>query len=254
MYPFYKVFSLVFLFTLILTILTPTSGLPMRQSSHGDSPGKEVNHGDHGSTRDESSHRKDHLKRGRDSDSDLRSTKIHRSSPDRANVEESAKKQKVLEKQDSGIRRTAQKAIETSVKEIKRLHREYNQYWIAAEEARKAGVSKGNTNLEPWVEKYIERKNLLYNVGRHEKTGNYLSHTPAVQQALHERADKLKVKPYQLEKEMAKLKSEGTYDRALLGTHISQENQKRDELIKMRNKHHDHIYRNEKVLREYEKN
>lgn len=145
----------------------------------------------------------------------------------------------------SKFRQKAQKKIRLSREEMKRLDKDYDRYAISRDRASVAGLLPGNTNRDAWASKYIEMETTTSNIRRYERAGNYLRYTPALRQALHEQADRLKAKPEQIEEEMAELKRQGKHDDALTRHHLHQQRQDRQRYRAEIKKHRKLLSQNE---------
>ncbi|PWN35373.1 uncharacterized protein FA14DRAFT_154788 [Meira miltonrushii] len=172
--------------------------------------------------------------------------------PEQSKVE-LTERQKFLKDKSSRIRRTAREEIKSSKAEIKKLKKHYYQFHDSRIAADGAKIQRGNTIRDAWADKYIELETVKSNIRRHERSGNYLQHIPAIHQALHEQANKMKDIPNRLEKEMSDLKSKGRVDTNQYWEHSLEESQKywkfRDEV----DQHKDLIRFNKKSLRKLEK-
>ncbi|PWN35376.1 uncharacterized protein FA14DRAFT_184591 [Meira miltonrushii] len=181
-----------------------------------------------------SSYRLHRLQKGNNSDKDSYAAKfrsnavdsfaatIGRKRRDRSSME-AAERQDRMTNYEYELVQIARKNLESSEKELKRLHKDHAQFTISRVEADKAEVPKGHTNRNAWADKFVELEKAKSNVRRHETAGNYLQHVPGVSQALHEQADRLKNGANRLESEMVKLKSEGSHDEDLKDDHHGKE-------------------------------
>ncbi|PWN35375.1 uncharacterized protein FA14DRAFT_189349 [Meira miltonrushii] len=141
---------------------------------------------------------------------------------DRSGIEATERQNRMTQDEYKLVQNT-RKNLESSEKELKRLHKDHAQFTIPRSEADKAKLPKGHTNRNAWADKFVELEKAKSNIRRHERAGNYLQHVPGVSQALHEQADRLKNGTNRLESDMVKLKSEGSHDEDLKNDHDGKE-------------------------------
>ncbi|PWN35372.1 uncharacterized protein FA14DRAFT_40677 [Meira miltonrushii] len=293
MTSFHKVLAFIFLLAFTLTNLDPTCGQPTRSpSSRDDRLRKEIDHSDSRSRKepyrrephrsvdrprkelypkDDRKRKYESFRKNEDEPQYQKSQKSYRSTRSESSrwkyhsdkdsrtfrsqkpSVESVERQQLLKEEASRIRRNSRKDIKTSKEEIKRLTKEFNQFHDARLAADRAEIRVGNTVRDAWAGKYIELETAKSNIRRHERAGNYLHHTPAVSQALHEQADKLKAGPERLEAEMADLKSKGKHDEGLEWIHNYKHIQEHNEFLDKVNRHAGSIFMDKQLLRKYKK-
>ncbi|MCO5613774.1 hypothetical protein L7F22_068052 [Adiantum nelumboides] len=216
----------------------------LRKDRHEHKYQRSLRSGDR-SRRAERSHDKDDRKKDRYSNKHRSTAKVHkriselRKDKTRENVPKRNPRSFRSKSEEETLVRNAEEKLKSSEAELKRLNKEYDQYNITRDRAREAKIPPGNTKHEAWAEKYIEMETAKSNIRRHERVGNLLQHVPALQQALHGQADRLKAKPDRLEEEMAKLKSVGKHDWFLEYNDTFKENRINWEHHKQVKKHED---------------
>lgn len=124
------------------------------------------------------------------------------------------------DKPDKTKIKAQKKRLKVLKSKISKNANDYYTHAYSSDAAQNANVHLGNSNLDAWKDKYVERYKTTANARRHKLVAKLLQDNTHVSQAMSERAEHLKERTKDIGGQMKTLANTGKFDPELYPKHL----------------------------------